>query len=249
MKEKKNFWDRNARIYNRFMRKDRAAYETMYALICPVVKAKTVLELATGTGLIAKHIVNAAAHIEATDASAEMIAEAKRDNRSAKLHFSVQDMFSLPYANGSFDAVIVSNALHIVPQPEKALREIRRVLKDDGVLGCNLARNLFRVGKDVTLLARGSWAEEIRQNGLRIKDKFSPRVSVSRIPVTTELKPETQYDVIFVVLRYTKLDSILDTLQANRTKNIVFVGNNVRARALAASLPEKNVLFAFASSA
>ena len=134
MKEKKNFWDRNARIYNRFMRKDRAAYETMYALICPVVKTKTVLELATGTGLIAKHIVNAAAHIEATDASAEMISEAKRDNRSAKLHFSVQDMFSLPYADGSFDAVIVSNALHIVPQPEKALREIRRVLKDDGVL-------------------------------------------------------------------------------------------------------------------
>ena len=134
MKEKKNFWDRNARIYNRFMRKDCAAYETMYALIRPVVKVKTVLELATGTGLIAKHIVNAAAHIEATDASAEMITEAKRDNRSAKLHFSVQDMFRLPYADGSFDAVIVSNALHIVPQPEKALREIRRVLKDDGVL-------------------------------------------------------------------------------------------------------------------
>ena len=134
MKEKKNFWDRNARIYNRFMRKDHAAYEKMYALIRPVVKAKTVLELATGTGLIAKHIVNAAAHIEATDASAEMIVEAKRDNRSAKLHFSVQDMFCLPYADGSFDAVIVSNALHIVPQPEKALREIRRVLKDDGLL-------------------------------------------------------------------------------------------------------------------
>ena len=36
---------------------------------------------ATGTGLIAKQIVNAAAHIEATDASAEMIAEAKRDNQ------------------------------------------------------------------------------------------------------------------------------------------------------------------------
>ena len=44
-----------------------------------------------------------------------------------------------------------------------------------GVLGCNLARNLFRAGKDVTLLARGKWAEDIRKNGLRIKDKFSPR--------------------------------------------------------------------------
>ena len=134
MKEHKNFWDRNAGRYDRFMRKDQAAYEKMYALLRPEVKAKTVLELATGTGLIAKNIVNAAAHIEATDASPEMIAEAKRDNRSAKLHFSVQDMFRLPYADKSFEVVIVANALHIVPQPEKALQEIKRVLKDDGTL-------------------------------------------------------------------------------------------------------------------
>ena len=134
MQEHKNFWDKNAGRYDRFMRKDRAAYDEMYELIRPVVRHKTVLELAAGTGLIAKHIVNAAAHIEATDASAEMIAEAKRDTRSTKLHFSVQDMFRLPYAEESFDVVIVSNALHIVPQPEKALQEIKRVLKDDGVL-------------------------------------------------------------------------------------------------------------------
>ena len=134
MQEHKNFWDKNAGRYDRFMRKDRAAYDEMYELIRPIVRHKTVLELATGTGLIAKHIVNAAAHIEATDASAGMIAEAKRDNCSAKLYFSVQDMFRLPYADKSFDAVIVSNALHIVPQPEKALQEIKRVLKDDGTL-------------------------------------------------------------------------------------------------------------------
>ena len=134
MREHKNFWDRNAGRYDRFMRKDREVYEKMYELIRPVVKDKTVLEVATGTGLIAKHIVKAAAHIEATDASVEMIAEAKRDNQSAKLHFSVRDMFRLPYADKSFDVVIVSNALHIVPQPEKALAEIHRVLKDDGVL-------------------------------------------------------------------------------------------------------------------
>ena len=134
MQEHKDFWDKNAGRYDRFMRKDRAAYDEMYELIRPIVRHKTVLELATGTGLIAKHIVNAAAHIEATDASPEMIAEAKRDNRSAKLYFSVQDMFCLPYADKSFDVVIVSNALHIVPQSEKALAEIRRVLKDGGVL-------------------------------------------------------------------------------------------------------------------
>ena len=134
MRKHKNFWDKNAGRYDRFMRKDRAAYDEMYELIRPLVRHKTVLELATGTGLIARHIVNAAAYIEATDASAEMIAEARRDNHSAKLHFSVQDMFRLPYVDKTFDVAIVSNALHIVPQPEKALAEIKRVLRDDGVL-------------------------------------------------------------------------------------------------------------------
>ena len=74
-------------------------------------------------------------------------------------------------------------------------------------------------------------------------------MSVTPVPVVTELKPGDPYDVIFVVLRYTQLDSILDTLRASKAKHIVFVGNNVRAKALAASLPEKNVLFAFALSA
>lgn len=118
-----------------------------------------------------------------------------------------------------------------------------------GVLGCNLARNLFRAGKDVTLLARGNWAEEIKNNGLRIKNKFLPRTSVSRVPVATELKPNDEYDVIFAAARYTQIDAITEILRANRTKNIVFVGNNVRAKELAASMPEKNVLFAFSLSA
>ena len=134
MKNRRNFWDRTAIIYDRFMRRDAAAYDRMYALLRPVVRDKTVLELAAGTGLIAKHIANAAEYIEVTDASEQMIRQAERENHAENLHFSVQDMFCLPYADAAFDVVIISNALHIVPQPEKSLREIKRVLKDDGVL-------------------------------------------------------------------------------------------------------------------
>ena len=183
MQDHKNFWDRNAGLYDCFMRKDRAVYEKMYELIRPVVKDKTVLEVATGTGLIAKHIVKAAAHIEATDASPKMIAEAKRGNCSAKLHFSVQDMFSLPYAGNSFDVVIVSNALHIVPQPEKSLREIKRVLKDDGVLIAptfthaeNSLRGRIKVHfmKLAGFPLHSRWTSEeylsfLRQNGWRVR--------------------------------------------------------------------------------
>ena len=134
MEKSQTFWDKNAGRYDLFMRKDPAAYAQLYELLRPVVRRKTALELATGTGLIAKNIVSSADHIEATDASAEMIAEARRDNRSTKLHFSVQDMFHLPYADESFDVIIVANALHIVPEPQNALSEIRRVLRNDGVL-------------------------------------------------------------------------------------------------------------------
>ena len=134
MMNRRKFWDRTAIIYVRFMRRDAAAYDRMYALLRPVVRDKTVLELAADTGLIAKHIANAAEYIEVTDASEQMIRQAERENHAENLHFSVQDMFCLPYADAAFDVVIVSNALHIVPQPERALHEIKRVLKDDGVL-------------------------------------------------------------------------------------------------------------------
>ena len=42
-----------------------------------------------------------------------------------------------------------------------------------GVLGCNMARDFFKAGRDVTLLARGKWAETIKTNGLCIKTMCS----------------------------------------------------------------------------
>ena len=42
-----------------------------------------------------------------------------------------------------------------------------------GVLGCNLAHALWIAHKDVTLLARGSWYEEIKNNGMTIRHRLS----------------------------------------------------------------------------
>ena len=63
-----------------------------------------------------------------------MIRKAKAKAHSARLYFSVQDATKLPYTLETFDAVVISNALHIMPEPEKALAEIRRVLKPGGIL-------------------------------------------------------------------------------------------------------------------
>ena len=117
-----------------------------------------------------------------------------------------------------------------------------------GVLGGNLANSLYRQGRDVTLLARGEWYEEIRNNGLRIHHYFGKK-TVVRIPMINELKPDDRYDAIFVVVRYTQIDSVLPSIKENVSKNIIFVGNNLRFEEITAELADKNVLFAFASSA
>ena len=54
----------------------------------------------------------------------------KRQNIS----FSVQDATRLTYNSEEFDVVVIANALHIMPEPNKALAEIHRVLKPNGIL-------------------------------------------------------------------------------------------------------------------
>ena len=93
-----------------------------------------VLELATGTGLIAINIADSVRSIVATDFSPKMIETAKKKRVPGNVYFSVEDATALSFADNSFDAVIISNALHIMPDPELVLENIKRVLKPNGLL-------------------------------------------------------------------------------------------------------------------
>ena len=118
-----------------------------------------------------------------------------------------------------------------------------------GVIGSNLAADLFASGRNVTILARGEWADTLEKNGLLIDPIFSPRKKKYRIRVIQELQKEDIYDVIFVVMRCTQLESVIPVLTDNSSKNIVFVGNNLSPEVLVEKLPGKNVLFGFSMAA
>ena len=118
-----------------------------------------------------------------------------------------------------------------------------------GVIGSNLAADLFASGRDVTILARGEWADTLDKNGLVIDPIFSPGKKTYRIPVIRELKEDNVFDAIFVVMRYTQLESVISMILANDSKNIVFVGNNLSPKEIVEKLPGKNVLFGFSMSA
>ncbi|WP_035437827.1 class I SAM-dependent methyltransferase [Atopobium sp. oral taxon 810] len=127
-------WDRFAPIYNLALRSEKHLFETMYTRIAQVVEGKDVLEIACGPGQLAKHIAPSANEVVATDYSSGMIHEAQKGMTPANLSFMVANAMNLPFEDDAFDVVVIANALHIIPAPERVLAEIDRVLKDGGLL-------------------------------------------------------------------------------------------------------------------
>ena len=111
-----------------------------------------------------------------------------------------------------------------------------------GVLGSNLAHSIKK-GNDITILARNKTYENLKNNGLIIKHKLGKK-SVDHFNVIDKLEENDIYDVIFVVSRFSSLDSIVKIIEKNKSKNIVFVGNNMNAEKYM-NIKDKNILFAF----
>ena len=164
---RKKTWDLYAPIYKRAMKADQKVYDYMYARIPEVIRGKEVLELATGPGLLAKQVAPAAKRMIATDYSDGMIAEARKGDYPANLSFEIADAMVLPYADNSFDAVLIANALHIVPDPELVLCEIDRVLRPDGLL---IAPNF--VEHKGTFLSR-VWSRILYLAGVRFEHQWT----------------------------------------------------------------------------
>ena len=94
---KKKIWDLYAPIYKQAMKADQHIYDFMYQRIPEKIRGMELLEIATGPGLLARHVAPAAKQMIATDYSDGMIAQAKKGESIPNLTFEVAYAMNQPY--------------------------------------------------------------------------------------------------------------------------------------------------------
>ena len=96
------------------------------------------LDVGCGPGSITAGLAQAVApgEVVGIDLQPTLIERARTAARGvANLRFEVGDLYRLPFADGSFDAVFANGILMHLAEPLRALAELRRVLRSGGIAG------------------------------------------------------------------------------------------------------------------
>jgi phosphatidylethanolamine/phosphatidyl-N-methylethanolamine N-methyltransferase len=97
-------------------------------------KGSKILFVGVGTGADLPYFINKGYKITAIDYSSEMLNVAKVKYQNDPITFLKMDAGQLEFNDESFDFIVASLVVSVVPDPNKSLQEIVRVLKQDGSL-------------------------------------------------------------------------------------------------------------------
>ena len=189
----RTFWDRVAGLYDLFEWSNRKVNTAARARVGELVPAGArVLDCAAGTGEFSLAAAKRAGSVLCTDQSEAMLARARKKARKrglSNVSFARRDLTALPDPDGSYDAVIAANVLHLLPNPEIAVRELWRVT----ALGGRLILPAYLQGKAGT--AYGTMIKIYQGVGFHYEHAFTPetyREFLERLklaPVALEVIP------------------------------------------------------------
>jgi len=122
--------------YERFMGRWSRLLAPAYIAFAGVKDGDRVLDVGTGTGALASALEAAttSSEIVGIDPSAGFINYAKKNVKSGRASFEVGDAQALRFADESFDQTMALLVMNFVPDHNKAIVEMRRVTRPQGVV-------------------------------------------------------------------------------------------------------------------
>lgn len=130
------YWDKVAKIYNLFVNKSKVTYDEIIEISRNYIsKEDLVLELGAGPGTISKDLAKFSGKLIVTDGFKNMVKECRKNLKDIEnIVVKQEDIENLSFVDKYVDVVFIGNTLHVLEDPVRALEEIKRVLKDDGIL-------------------------------------------------------------------------------------------------------------------
>jgi 2-dehydropantoate 2-reductase len=105
-------------------------------------------------------------------------------------------------------------------------------------------------GNDVSLLARGQWAEILKENGLRMHHWLQRKDTVDHPAIITEIDENIHYDAVFTVMQYDQTVAVKEQLSKVWCDTLVMIGNQLSFDEMESyiagnSVHPKEILFGF----
>lgn len=131
----RRFFGRWSPVYDLFAKPIGFAYEAAVRR-AGAAPGRTILDLCTGTGEIAIRCARRGAKVTAVDLTPSMFTRAEHKARKLPVGFAGMDARHLAFPDATFDAVLLSFALHDMPRKVRiqVLREAARVAKEKVVI-------------------------------------------------------------------------------------------------------------------
>ena len=129
------FWNKISPVYDLFENVyNRKVYKGTGVKAAEFISGSDrVLECACGTGAITVSIAKKCRELVATDFAEGMLKRAaKKCRKLSNVSFGKADITDLKFEDRSFDKVVAGNVIHLLPEPEKALHELERVVRPGG---------------------------------------------------------------------------------------------------------------------
>lgn len=133
-----------------------ASHLVKFAGITP---GEAVLDVGTGTGVVAITAARAGARVTALDLTPQLLEQARENSRIAQredITWMEGDAEQLPYPDASFDVVMSQFGHMFAPRPDMAIAEMRRVLKPNGRIAMATWPPEHFVGRMFVFVARNS---------------------------------------------------------------------------------------------